>query len=401
QRAAGMPSQAEDTLFAAAAAAEAGRDGDATVNAWLELSRLVGETGARYPQAHRLARLARGAIERMGGDQKHEARLEDWIGRLHHAEKRLDQARTHLERGLSLRQRALGSEHFAVAESLQHLAALEESRGDRQRALALHSRAREIGEKARGPAHPDLLPFLRGEAGAQGALGRHAEALALVERGLIVAEAGGPTSEMAVAFLGHVGRARWKQGDHAGALAALEKRLAGLEQLAGAEHARLSAPLSELGRLLVDMGRAEASIARFQRAAAIARAHGADHPDLAAAIEGIGAAELARGLPERAIAPLEQAVAMRERGESARDLAAARQLLARALARAGKSGRARRLLEAARDGFEKAGDAEAAAAAAEELRGGTLGAREGRENRGERGQSRKPGKSNHAGRKGH
>ncbi len=156
QRAGGMAGAAEETLFAAAGAAESGRHGHAAADAWLELSRLVGESGDRRSQAHRLARLARGAIERLGGDARREGNIEDWTGELYLAEGRMEAARDHLERGLALRLRALGGSHLMVAEiAAAHGPARARPRRSGNRARSLPRGARDrpgpAGRRAHAP----------------------------------------------------------------------------------------------------------------------------------------------------------------------------------------------------------------------------------------------------------
>src|SRR4030095_7472540 len=60
------------------------------------------------------------------------------------------------ERALAIREKALGTEHLLVAQSLNDLAVLYRSQGDYVRAEPLYQRALGIREKALGAEHPHV-----------------------------------------------------------------------------------------------------------------------------------------------------------------------------------------------------------------------------------------------------
>src|SRR5262249_42099264 len=90
--------RAEGGLFRAIAIAEAGRASDVVADAWMTLAWIAAEDRDRYGDALRLAGVAGGVVERLGGNPRLEATLEDHLGVLHLDRHELDLARRHLER---------------------------------------------------------------------------------------------------------------------------------------------------------------------------------------------------------------------------------------------------------------------------------------------------------------
>src|SRR5262249_42851039 len=76
-------------------------------------------------------------------------------GRYLHGRAAYSAARPLFERALAIREKALGPEHPATAESLANLAdLLRDQEGDLAAARPLYERALAIHEKALGPEHP-------------------------------------------------------------------------------------------------------------------------------------------------------------------------------------------------------------------------------------------------------
>ena len=360
-----MP-QAEETLHDAIAAGQAGRNGRATVNAWLELIWLVGVVQARYDEAHRLARIARAAIQRLGphpGSGHWEMNLESTIGTLYLDQGKLDEARPHLERALSVGQKIHGADSDQIVGPLNSLANLEQYLGKHEAALAFYRRARQILEKLHGAEHPQALSLLGQEASVLSDMGRREEALRVFERGLpVVEKVWGPHSNNTGFYLLYIGDLKRLGKDHAGSRKALERAVVVMEKLHGPDHPQTGRAHARLGQLFIDMKKENEARSRFERAAAVyERALGPDHPDLAGALEGVAEAEIGAGRPKRAIAPLQRALAIRTRSKGApREPAFTRYLLARAFRRSGgRKAQVEKLLRAARAGFEAAEEQEA------------------------------------------
>jgi eukaryotic-like serine/threonine-protein kinase len=363
--------EAEETLYQAIAAGEAGRSGTSTVDAWLDLLWVVGVEQTRTEEGLRLARVARGAIERLGQSAKAEGKLEDAIGMMYVRAGKYDEARAPLERGLALLEKAHGREGAGVAAPLQHLADYEQLLSAQDKAVALYRRARENLEKSYGPDHPTVISLLGSEGASLYYMGRHDEALRLFELGLRAEErVRGPDTHTAGTYHKFIGLALWKKGDPAGARAALGRAVAVMEKLFGPDHNYVAPPLSSLGMVLADMKlRAEAT-ATLRRALAIQeRGLGKNHPDVALTLDRIATLQLDARKPEGAVGPLERALAIRERTKGdPRDLAVTRFHLAEALltsermrGRVKSLARIRSLARSAAAGLEAAGHAQEAA----------------------------------------
>ncbi|HUS65430.1 MAG TPA: tetratricopeptide repeat protein [Kofleriaceae bacterium] len=273
---------AEETLYQAVAAAEAGRAGEVAVNAWLHLVWVTGEEQGRHAEALGLARVARGALERMGGSPRLEAVLEDWEGVLYLDQGKLDEARARLERGLALREQVFGPEDPETAGSLQHLALLEQAAGRPRDAVPLHARARAIVEAALGPDHPEVVIYRNAEGAALYEAGRLDEALAIYRRSLEAAErGGGGESPVAAALHTNIGLVQWKRGRHEEARASHERSLAIGEALYGKGHPRTAIALGNLGLALGALGRHAEAVSALERSLAMQApaAGAADEPD--------------------------------------------------------------------------------------------------------------------------
>jgi tetratricopeptide (TPR) repeat protein/predicted Ser/Thr protein kinase len=326
---------AEAALYAAVAAAEAADAGGLAARVWLDLVWLVGDEGERYAEAHRLAAIAAGTLDRIGGDRALQAVYEDRLGVIFYDEARYAEAAPHLARGLALRDQLFGPASVEAAASLQHLAMLYTAEGRDADALDLHHRARENAERGLGPSHPDTLAILGGEAAALYKLGRLGEALALFERALAEVRRRDPDDLRGAADLViNIAEIQRRLGRLSEARTSLTGALAMLERVGGERTQGVAAALTNLGLVLADLGAYDDAVARITRAAAIeARVLGGDHPDVAETLSALGAVLVAAHRPGEAVAPLERALAIRARHPGA-DRAAAedRVLLARARA---------------------------------------------------------------------
>ena len=361
----GNVSAAEDALYRAVTAGQAGRASRVTAERWIELAWLVGVQDARRPEGHRLARLARAAVDRVGRDDALESQVESLIGNLYLDDHKLTEARPHLQRAVALSEKAYGVDGFYVAESVQLLAILAEKEQKYEESIRLHRRVRSVAEKALGPEHPDVLAILTGEGSALHAAGHHEQALALNRHGVALAEkALGPHSEIAATLLSNNGYVLTDLGRHAEGLAELERALAIYQRLYGPDHAHQAGVYLNMGTALTELKRYRDAIALYERAAAIfEKTAGPDHPQLALTLAAIGQVHLATGKPASAIAPLDRAAAIHGRAEAPLpEVAGVRYLLAQALWKSGRDRpRARRLFAAALAAFKETGETDAAA----------------------------------------
>jgi tetratricopeptide (TPR) repeat protein len=308
----------------------------------------------------------------------------------------LADARTHLERALSLARAELGDQHPRVADITHDLGTTAYRQGRYAEADALFRSALALREVTRGPDSAEV-------AGSAEALGttllaedKLAEAKPLLERAIKILEARlGPTNPDVANAYNDIGGAYHRAGEYAAALANNEHVLAIREAALGPDHPDVAQSLVNVAIESKALDKWEHVVPNYRRAIAIfdkaygpgsidagitylnlaeaQRVHGEldaagesyqksrdilaaklgeDHPVLAHIWNGTGQLELARGHNDAAIPLLERAVAMREKDGEAPDLAESRFALARALP---PGERARNLAIAARDAYRTLG----------------------------------------------
>ena len=92
------------------------------------------------------------------------------------------------KRSLAILEKALGSEHPSVAQSLNNLAFLYQSQGNYPTAEPLYKRSLTIREKALGANHPDVAQSLNNLAVLYAAQGNVSSAEPLYRRSLAISE---------------------------------------------------------------------------------------------------------------------------------------------------------------------------------------------------------------------
>ena len=137
------------------------------------------------------------------------------------------------QRALAIREKALGSVHPDVAQSLNNLAVLYQAQGNYGAAEPLYQRALAIREKALGSVHPDVaeslnnLAFLyqtQGNYGAAEPLFKYRAAESLYQRALVIREkALGPVHPTVATSLNNLASLYQDQGNY-GAAEPLFKR---------------------------------------------------------------------------------------------------------------------------------------------------------------------------------
>jgi tetratricopeptide (TPR) repeat protein/predicted Ser/Thr protein kinase len=363
---------AEETLYQAIAAGEAGHHARATAQAWIDLLWVVGNEQMRFEEAGRLGQVARGAIQRLGGNLLSEAQLEEQLGVMYMRQGKHKEARETVERAVGMFRKLYGPDHFQMARPLRHLGDVHQLIGTNEDAVRLYRQSRAMVEKVYGPDHPRVTSLLGAEGASLYYLGRLDEALAIFERGLAAEERiVGPNTHTAGTYLRFIGLARWHTKDYKGAEQAFKRGVTVMEKLFGRDHIAVAAQLSNLGEFLTERKRRAEAAVHLERAAAIQeRALGPDHPDLALALDRLAQVHIEGGKPKLAIPLCERSLRIREaRPGVPRQIAITRVQLAQALHRARRQrGRVKLLLrqalrglEQGGGGLEEAGDAEMAA----------------------------------------
>lgn len=209
------------------------------------------------------------------------------------------------------RERRLGPDHPATAQSTDQLARRLQSRGDHDEALLLFERVLAIREQTLGPEHPETAFSLSNLGGLLSEQGRHARARPLLERALAIVERVlGPDHPETATALNNLALLLREQGLYAEARPLYERTVAICEKALGPDHLTTALGLNNLAGLLQAQGRHAEALALHQRVLAILEAKfGPDHPNLAWCLNNLawvqvqlGRGSIARPLYERALA---------------------------------------------------------------------------------------------------
>jgi serine/threonine protein kinase/tetratricopeptide (TPR) repeat protein len=349
----GNPQAAAETLFAAAAAAETGRDDHQRA---LSVSALVFELGpmlGRYADAQGLLSVARAALARAGGDATLEVRLDSYEAMLLTLQDKVDDALALQKRVVVRTEALLGPSNERVAAAYHALGAMYHSHADYEHAIEAYARSLAIRQSIYGRNHPDTANtlahigeawFEKGETEAP--MKAFAEALAIREALF------GPDHPDVAFSLTNLASALTRAGQLEKARAALERARKIQLNTLGPIHPEIayneliSAWLYyRLGKLDIALEQAERALAQREQI------YGKGHSQPAEALAWIGKIRVARREYQAAFSPLEGAIAVLEHHpDDPQYLAEARFALAIALWDTGRDRvRARSLALAARD----------------------------------------------------
>ncbi|HEX5747725.1 MAG TPA: tetratricopeptide repeat protein [Archangium sp.] len=247
---AGKSKEAEDILYRALWAAEAGRDDETVARVWVLLVWIVGDQMARVEEADRLAQHARAVVERLGRERfpAIATDLHLRLGGVRLVQGKLEQADEELTQGLALSRKTYGPDSLRTSYFLSSLGRVRSRQNRPAEALALYRQAQELRESLWGSEHPALALNLSNLATALLALGQRDEAISAWIRALALLEASRPP-----------------------------------------DHPSLGPPLNNLGSALRDQGRLDEARRYLQRALAIfERSKGPNHPNTATALSALG-----------------------------------------------------------------------------------------------------------------
>ena len=352
RKGAGDKEGAKTLLRSAAVSAALGRDEELSARAWADLLLLV-TAQRRMEEAAVIRGLAPTAVGRTA-DVETQSRWANAEGVLLWRMGDLAEAKTSLERAVSLRIKVLGPDHPQVATSVGNLAIVAGTAGEYAEARSLFEQAVAIREKAQGPDHPETTVALTNLAATLSHMGEYAQAVAVDERVLAVLERTRGTDNDDFGFaLATLGEARSAMGDFPGAVALCTRALAIREKALGPDHPSVASVLANLGHARARLGQLDAARPLLERALAVReKAEGASHADLSEPLLYLGDLALARGAPADAEALLERALAL----HNADTESEVQLTLAEALWRVGKDRpRARTLAEKARSRYEHIG----------------------------------------------
>ncbi|HEY3352428.1 MAG TPA: tetratricopeptide repeat-containing protein kinase family protein, partial [Polyangia bacterium] len=324
---------AERALWTAAAAAEAAGRDEAAANAWMELVYVYGYVGERSPArraiAEHCAEQAAAFVDRMGGSERLQAKLDVRRGTVALARGRFAAAQAHFERALASLERYAPSSAL-VNSATEGLGEALTQQGQLKAGSDMLERALAMAERDTGPNHPRLGFYLLDLAAVSAARGRHEEALVRARRALELTR-----PEARQHFL--IADCLVRIGDSLVALNRFDEALDHYRQALGhgrsPKDPRVAGTLVRRGVALRGKGRLAEAAAEQQRGLALLEEGlEPEHPELALGLHELGLTLLAQRQPQAAAPLLERALASRAAAAlRPADTAATRFALARAL----------------------------------------------------------------------
>jgi tetratricopeptide (TPR) repeat protein len=190
------------------------------------------------------------------------------------------EARTLVERALTIRERVLGAAHHATLSSMNSLGMILRHQGDFAGARRILERALTISRRTFGSSHDATVGALTNLALVLQDQGDLKRARSVYKQALPIAEKiFGPEHLRTGIILNNLAHLLQELGDFAGARPLQERDLAITEKVLGPEHPKTATSLSNLGRVLRDLGQTVDSELLFRRAITIGtKALGSEHP---------------------------------------------------------------------------------------------------------------------------
>ncbi|MCP3135955.1 serine/threonine-protein kinase [Pyxidicoccus xibeiensis] len=280
--------EAEDILYRALWAAEAGRDDETVARTWNFLLWVVGDLLSRPADAERIVRHAEAAVQRLGRE-----RFPAIAADLHHRltmvrlqQGRYTEADEEARRGLELARRTHGADSLRTADFIYNLARVRYRLRRYSESAELHRQALELRERHLGVDHPELVSSINGLAIVLEELGRTEEALAGFRRSIALHDSSGTPEHRSLAVpLSNLGAWYRTQGRLREAREHFERAYAIFERAYGPDHPSTAVTLANLARLSGDEDRIEEALAQLQDALErFQRSLGPDSPRSATAL---------------------------------------------------------------------------------------------------------------------
>ena len=192
-------------------------------------------------------------------------------------------------RSLDIRERVLGADHPATANSLNNLAELYRAQGRYEAAETLYRRSLDIRERVLGADHPDTANSFNNLALLYYFQGRYEAAETLYQRSLEIHERVlGADHPATATSLNNLASLYKSQGRYEAAEPLCQRVLEICERVLGLDHPNTAASLNNLAELYRAQGRYEAAEPLYQRSLEIReRVLGADHPDTANSLNNL------------------------------------------------------------------------------------------------------------------
>ncbi|WP_307734618.1 tetratricopeptide repeat protein [Pyxidicoccus parkwayensis] len=275
------PKDAENTLYKAIFAAEAGRDDETAARAWSLLLWVVGVQTSRGADVERILQHARAAVDRLGSE-----RFPDVAADLHlrlalvlQDQGKAAEAETEIKQGLELARRAYAPDSLHMARFLNALARIY---GDMKRfpeAMELHLQVLAMRERLLGKDHPELIASLNSLSTLYADSGRVDESIATLRRAIAIHEASGLQEYTRSALLANLALRLENLGQLEEATALQRRALALSEQGRGLDHPLSALAMSNLGRMLGEADHIEEALGLYRESLVhFERALGPDSP---------------------------------------------------------------------------------------------------------------------------
>ncbi len=251
-------------------------------------------------------------------EQGHDLDVAESLGHLAELQRhrgRYGEAEALCQRALSIRERALGSDHPAVAEMLRLLASLNRSQGRYAEAEEAGARALGIYRQSFGPEHAEVAATLLAMAGTAARKGERERAQWLLEEALAIDEKVlGPVHPETASVLYNLGNVRLEFGATAEAQVHFERVLASWREALGEVHPNVAAAHLGLASVARMEGRPVDEERHLKHALELyEQTVGADHPFVAACLFKLGRLQVRLGRSAEAAPLLERSLAIRER----------------------------------------------------------------------------------------
>ncbi len=253
-----------------------------------EAARLLYQAGAflyvhgLYPQSQSFHQQALAIREQVfGSDHSAVAESLNALAILSRLQGEYEQAEGFHRQALAIREKTLGPEHPATAESLNNLGVLYRSQGKYEQAEPLLQQALSIREQLLGSEHPDTLITFINLAKLYAEQRKYEQAEQLLQQALAAFErALEPGHPLIAHNLNLLARLSYEQGNYERAETLWKRSLALLEKTLGPEHPSTAERLNDLAELSFAQGRYTQARSLCQRALSICEKRlGSEHPD--------------------------------------------------------------------------------------------------------------------------
>ncbi len=268
-----------------------------------------------------------------------------------------DEAVTLTERALAIREKVLGPDHLAVADSLHALASLYDDKSDYVKAEPLNLRALAIRERALGQDHPDVAKSLYNLAWIYSTRQDYTKAELFYRRALAIQEnALGSTHPETGTTLNDLALLYLDKGDYDQSILVNQRVLSIRENALGPNDSGVARALTNLGQVYEVSGDYAKAELLYDRSLSIwEKALGPTHPDIAGAIDGLARAYYYQGDYAKAEPLYQRALSIRQKalGADHPDVARTRNDLAMLYLRIGDYAEAEPLFQRAIAAWEK------------------------------------------------